>query len=200
MLQPVEAIVQYLVPVRPEATRPAARVSSPIERLLETIDGHARVEAQAQEQYARLAQTGDPVIALVMQLILQDEERHHALLQRIAASLRDGLTWSASDNALPTVLPASRAIPRRSLTTVRELLKEERAGAQLLWRMAAEEHDINGGLDALLLEMMARDSEQLASLLRFVVERLAAREWNAGQRGLARAAKSWRRAWTAARN
>jgi hypothetical protein len=176
MMQPVEAVVAYLAPARREPATPAPQpaVASPIERLLATIDTHAAAEAKAHEQYARLAQTGDPAVALVMQLILEDEERHHALLQRIAASLRDGLTWRASENALPVVGPASRAIPRRSLAIVRELLKEERAGAHLLWRMAAEEQDINGGLDALLLEMMARDSEKHARLLRFVEQRLAA--------------------------
>ena len=79
-------------------------------------------------QYDRLAQASqDPAGGLVMRLILDDEERH-ALLDRIAASLRD---------------------------------------------LAVRERGIDGGLDSVLLEMMALDSEKHARLLQFVERRLA---------------------------
>ena len=51
-------------------------------RLLDAVEHHASLEEEALGQYEHLAQaSGDPVIALVMRLILDDEERHHSLLR-----------------------------------------------------------------------------------------------------------------------
>ena len=63
-----------------------------IEWLLSAVERHASAEAESVGQYEQLADSsGDPVVALVMRLILEDEERHHGLLKRIEASLRDAL-------------------------------------------------------------------------------------------------------------
>ena len=74
-----------------------------VEWLLKAVEQHATAEAEALGQYEQLAEaSGDPVVALVMRLILEDEERHHGLLKRIEASLHDALYWSHSPNSLPT--------------------------------------------------------------------------------------------------
>ena len=55
-------------------------------RLLNAIEHHASLEAEALDQYEHLARASDdPVIAMVMRLILDDEERHHGLLKRISS-------------------------------------------------------------------------------------------------------------------
>lgn len=65
-----------------------------VDRLLEAIRRHIQAESEALGQYEELAErSNDPVVTLVMRLVLQDEERHHGLLQRIADSLRDALDW-----------------------------------------------------------------------------------------------------------
>jgi rubrerythrin len=151
-----------------------ARNESPLERLLHAVDTHAAAEADALGQYEYLAEaSGDPVIALVMRLILDDEVRHHGLLHRMSATLRDALEWTSSPEALPKGAPKGRATgPIASLAHL--LIEEERTGARALRRLADEEKDINGGLDSLLLEMMAMDSEKHAHLLQFVQHRLEA--------------------------
>ncbi len=58
---------------------------------------------------------------------------------------------------------------------VARLIEEEKTGAQALRRLAQEERELDGGLGALLLEMMAMDSDKHARLLRFVQRRLEAR-------------------------
>jgi len=58
------------------------------------VDTHAKAEEEALGQYEYLAEaSGDPVIALVMRLILDDEVRHHGLLRRMSTTLRDALEW-----------------------------------------------------------------------------------------------------------
>jgi rubrerythrin len=144
-------------------------------RLLSAVEHHAALEADALGQYEQLAvASGDPVIALVMRLILDDEERHHGLLKRIAATLKDALDWTHTPDALPH---GRETTPAQSnlADLARTLIEEERSGAQALRRLAQREKGIDAGLDGLLLEMMAMDSEKHAHLLRFVQRRLEAR-------------------------
>ncbi|HEY3061903.1 MAG TPA: hypothetical protein VGL99_23250, partial [Chloroflexota bacterium] len=83
-----------------------AAAESSVERLLRAVDTHAAAEADALVQYEYLAQeSGDPVIALVLRLILDDEVRHHGLLHRMATTLRDALEWTSSPAALPKGVP-----------------------------------------------------------------------------------------------
>jgi rubrerythrin len=145
-------------------------------RLLDAVERHATLESDALGQYEHIAEaSGDPVIALVMRLILEDEERHHGLLTRIATTLRDALNWTHSPGALPR--PGDGAPTTEDLAPVaRALIDEERTGAQALRHLAEREKGLlDSGLDSLLLEMMAMDSEKHARLLQFVHRRLEAR-------------------------
>ncbi len=73
-----------------------------VEWLLEAVERHATGEQEALGLYAEIARvSGDPAIVLMMGLVLEDEQRHHGLLQRIESSLRDALNWTHSPNALP---------------------------------------------------------------------------------------------------
>ena len=152
-----------------------AASESPLEHLLRAVDTHASAEADALGQYEYLAEaSGDPVIALVMRLILDDEVRHHGLLHRMATTLRDALEWTSSPAALPKGAPEAR-VPITFVNLANSLIEEERTGARALRRLAEQEKDINGGLDSLLLEMMAMDSDKHARLLQFVHRRLDGR-------------------------
>jgi len=145
-------------------------------RLLDAVERHASLELEALGQYEHLAQaSGDPVIALVMRLILEDEERHHGLLKRISSTLRDALNWTYSPDALPRVTTPATSTDEDLPALARALIDEEKTGAQALRGLAQRENGLGGGLDSLLLEMMAMDSEKHARLLQFVQRRLAAR-------------------------
>jgi hypothetical protein len=148
-----------------------------IERLLQSVERHIELEAGALGQYEYLATaSGDPVVALVMQLILEDEERHHGLLKRMASTLRDTLYWTHSAEALPKGLDTvDDAAPEDLAKIAHELIDEEKTGAQALRNLAQRERGLDSGLDSLLLEMMALDSDKHARLLQFVHHRLEAR-------------------------
>jgi hypothetical protein len=145
--------------------------------LLDAIDRHAAKEAEALGYYEHLAKaSGDPVIALVMRLILDDEQRHHGLLTRIATTLRDALDWTHSRSALPhSSLTEANGAEKELAELAHALIEEEKGGARALRRLAQREKSINCDLDAILLEMMALDSDKHARLLGFVQRRLEAR-------------------------
>ena len=145
---------------------------SKVERLLQAIEAHIRGEADALVEYERLAQVSQhPAVELVMRLILDDEQRHHALLGRIATSLHDALYWTRSADALPAS-PPQEPLAAELAILARTLIKEEQNGARALRELAVRERGVDGGLDSLLLEMRALDSEKHARLLQFVEPRL----------------------------
>jgi rubrerythrin len=147
-----------------------------VEWLLQAVERHAASEADALELYARIAdESGDPVVALVMRLILDDEQRHHSLLKLIESSLRDALNWSHSPSSLPNSQLPQQPLPPTLAKVARELVDEERTGARKMRELAGKERGIDAGLHSLLLEMMALDSEKHAHLLQFVQHRLEAR-------------------------
>jgi hypothetical protein len=97
-------------------------------------------------------------------------------LKRITSSLRDALNWTFTADALPRPSLGDSHPSAEDLTSLtRELIDEEKTGAQALRRLAVREKGVGGGLDSLLLEMMAMDSEKHARLLQFVQRRLEAR-------------------------
>jgi len=161
----------------PAETRPEhGPAVGTVEYLLQAVERHAAAERQALDQYEYLGTaSGDPVVALVMRLILEDEERHHNLLKRIESSLRDALNWTHSIDALPATGQPGAPASNELAGAARALIEEERTGARYIRGLAQLEKGIDSGLHSLLLEMMAVDSEKHARLLEFVYERLAAR-------------------------
>ena len=147
-----------------------------IEWLLEAVERHASAEQDALAEYEFVAEaSADPVIALVMRLILDDEERHHGLLRRIEATLRDALNWTHSPSALPEPALPQQPVARDLVALTRALVEEERTGARMMRDLAQREKGIDAELHSLLLEMMAMDSEKHARLLQFVQQRLEQR-------------------------
>jgi hypothetical protein len=166
-------MAMYELPYQP--TLEDSPPGSPVERLRNAVEAHAKAEAETLGVYEHIAEaSGDPVIALVMRLVLEDEERHHGLLKRIEATLSDALNWTHSPAALPSGVPAFTEADRLA-ALARELVEEERTGAKILRKLADQQRVIDGGLPSLLIETMALDSEKHAKLLQFVQRRLEQR-------------------------
>ena len=146
-------------------------------QLVAAVNRHVAGEAEALDEYEYLSTAShDPVIALVMRLILDDEMRHHGLLTRIATTLQDALDWTRSPTALPTQGPTVAMGNEQQLVLLaKRLIEEEKSGARALRHLAEREKSIDAGLDTLLLEMMALDSEKHARMLAFVEHRVEAR-------------------------
>jgi rubrerythrin len=154
----------------PEQRRPL------VERLLDGLEAHAQAEAASIADYRAFADTvPDPQVALVMGMIVEDEERHHALLQRVLASLNDDIMWSHSPEALPAPAGAKGAADDLALAVTRSFQQEERAGARILKALASTSRDLHGGVVQLILEWMALDSQKHERALRFIQQRLGQR-------------------------
>jgi hypothetical protein len=153
---------------------------SPVEELLDIMENHAADEEESLASYRQIASsTTDPVVAFLMNMVLEDENRHHTLLERMAATLRDGLAWRRSPDDLPSSILVEGRGAAETIAAVKEFAKEERQGVKHLRALAREHRRMHGGLFTLLLETMALDSEKHELILHFIQERLEAEKTGA---------------------
>jgi hypothetical protein len=184
--RPEERVDLWPVPELALAPKPAQAVAdedTPLNRLLRVFESHTAAETDAVVEYRRLAETSaDPTVALLMQLVVEDEDRHHGLLQRMSSRLHDALDWTHSADALPTdkapaVKDRTAAVTRTAtLAAIREFARHEREGARQLREIAKKQRDLYGGLFSLILQIMAMDSEKHETILRFIDHRLTEQE------------------------
>jgi rubrerythrin len=144
---------------------------TPDEYLLRALEGHIAAERGYLNQYRELAEsTKDPVVELIMGIILEDEERHHSLMRRLATRLNDDLYWAQTPDALRVPRPAS--VDPKEYESLRTFVASERTSVHELQDFAGRADGLYGGLPTALLEMMAVDSQKHEHLLRFLFRRL----------------------------
>lgn len=147
------------------------------ELLAAALDAHAGSRATSLGGYADLASgSDDPMIAEVVRLIVEDEQRQQSLLRRMTATMRDSLEWTRSPDALPVPAPPQSAIAANLVAYARAAVEQDRADARSLRNLARRSTGLGAGLMRLLLERMAADMDQHARLLQFVVLRLQSRQ------------------------
>lgn len=144
------------------------------ERLIRALEAHASAEERDLADCEALAQRShDPVAKLLMDMIVDDERRHHALLQSMVRRLQEEVDFVASPTALPVATGAEQAEIAASdpdlAPAVRALIRDEHEGARHLRHIARQEPHVYDGLYALLLETIARDSEKHATILQFIL-------------------------------
>ena len=144
------------------------------EDLLAILSAHVDGESEHIEAYRRLSHTiEDPIVKMLMDLVIEDEERHHDLMRRMAARLRDDLQATRSDAALPYAPSPRNGRLRGFAAIVEAYAKDERQGIRQLRRLACDAGLIYDGVFALLLETMADDSAKHERVMRFVLQRIA---------------------------
>ena len=166
-----------------DALLPAAAgapAEPPLDRLLDTFERHIASETDTVAAYRALAEaTADPVTALLLRQVVDDEERHHGLLRSMAARLRDTLAWTHSPEALPTRGQPSAAEAAALLDALRAYARQEHDGAHQARELAKQQEGLYDGMFALLLETMAADSDKHERILSFVARRMQERLANA---------------------
>jgi rubrerythrin len=154
----------------------ASAITSPTttEDLLAILTAHVDGESEHVEAYRRLAHTmNDPIVKMLMDLVIEDEERHHDLMRRMSARLRDDLEATRSDSALPYAPSPRNGRLKGFAAIVEAYAKDERQGIRQLRRLASDAGLIYDGVFALLLETMADDSAKHERVMRFVLRRIA---------------------------
>jgi hypothetical protein len=144
--------------------------TSPVEQLLEQTQAHIAEHDGWLEECGRLQdELDDPAAQFVTQQLVDSRMAHRRLLAGMAASLRDSLYWTESEGALPCPPPAVDQAPAHpGLRRVNELIRAERDLARTSRQLARAYGNIAGGLDAMLLQVIAVDSTKHYRVLGFL--------------------------------
>jgi hypothetical protein len=169
-LAPIASTDPWLHPLAP--TSPP----SVFDRLIRALEAHASAEAHDLATCQALAErSSDPVLKMLMQLLVEDEQRHHTLLQSMVHRLHEEVEFVRSPSAtLPVSEPDATQGPELAVT-LRSLIRDEHEGARHLRHLARQEPHLYDGLYPMLLETIARDSEKHATILRYLL--LRAENW-----------------------
>jgi bacterioferritin (cytochrome b1) len=150
----------------------AGDMRSVVERLLDHLEGHERSERDLLADYRQAAEaTSDRGVRFLMGLVLEDEERHHRLMQAMARDIRGSLEWRPGDQPLP---PISARPPDQAelLAQTLRFLKIERDSAADLKRLKKEVKRLDAGLLQLLVDGMEADTQKHIGILKYIQSQL----------------------------
>ena len=130
---------------------------------------HGRREGELLEEYVQAAeQTGSKALAYVVDLLVDDERRHHRHFAELAASLKSEAELRFEDPVIPR-LDFHRVDAEQVLEVTRRLVAEERADLAALKRLRRQLRDVEDTtLWALLVDVMQHDTAKHVAILEFV--------------------------------
>lgn len=138
------------------------------ENLLEQIGEHVKGERELLESYAELAEEGPEHVRYLIELILDDEARHHRLFGEMANKIRGDIEWRPIEPAMP-FLDNKRADRTRLSEATARFLELEREDAWALEKLRKELRPMrNTTLSDLLVQMMEFDTKKHIAILEFI--------------------------------
>jgi bacterioferritin (cytochrome b1) len=149
----------------------ATGASHSAQKVVKALSDHTRNEGELLESYRRVLdeELQPPAVRYLVQLILEDEERHHRVLEELA----NAIVWSGfrdgPDNMVPDI-PTRYSCDEPLRTQTQELLNHELKDRVQLRRLRK-------GLRAyghvaqweLLIDLMSSDTEKHIRILRFIL-------------------------------
>ena len=135
--------------------------------LLDTITGHIANEGDMLSEYDDLAGHSTGHVRFLVELIGDDEARHHKLFEQWASALRAFPFESDSPDALPALHREDD--PERVLSAADRLLFVEKADDRELKRLRKELGDVEDTtLWALMVDLMRLDTAKHIRILEFL--------------------------------
>jgi hypothetical protein len=139
------------------------------------LSGHAAREGAILDEYARaVTATESKALAYLVEILMEDERRHHRWFAELASSLQADASFSGAEPAVPRMdFHRADRIAVRNVTD--RLLDHEKADVRELERLQHELRDVSGTtLWGLLVELMQRDTDKHIAVLTFVRKHLTA--------------------------
>ncbi|MGD0084691.1 MAG: hypothetical protein ABSD78_16090 [Acidimicrobiales bacterium] len=140
--------------------------------LYQHLQEHAKSEEHAQSEYRSIADsTPEHDVRFLIELILEDEIRHHRLIAQLSDALRS-LVKGANDPPIPWLSPQR---PRPELlAATKEFLAAERDDLKELKRLQKELRPVEDTtLWALVVRLLVLDTGKHIEILRFIEQQAA---------------------------
>jgi hypothetical protein len=137
--------------------------------VVKAIDRHGKEESELLTRYERFAEhSASPVAQYLVRLILDEERRHHRILEELANTIAWG---SLGDPTLPElpIVPLRSSYDREFCTETRALLRQELRDRKQLRQLRRRLRSYGDApFWGLLVELMGSDTEKHISILRFL--------------------------------
>lgn len=140
-----------------------------VEQLYHHVTQHVQTEQGLLENYISAAHgTESKALNYLVNLIIEDEKRHHRLFSELAASLKHGLDWTIDGPEIPS-MDFYKVDSGKMKEVTESLLANEIQDArdlEHLHKMVKTSKDVT--LWNLIVDIMQRDTEKHIAILRFV--------------------------------
>ncbi|MEE9249315.1 MAG: hypothetical protein V3U79_11570 [Dehalococcoidia bacterium] len=113
-----------------------------------------------------------PQGAVLMKVMIEDEERHHRVLEKLVTTLQDMMWGTHSNDAFPMNPALSGQKATKHIKATRDFMRRERDDARTFRSLARKVGKHYDGPFKLLLETIAMDSQKRERMLRFIHQRL----------------------------
>jgi len=145
---------------------------SEVERLANEFEAHEREEGKFLRQYKELAgKTNNRMVKFLLQMIISDEEKHHAITHAMASTLKGDLNWTNPDSAIRGLYDLGPD-KEKLLKLTEDFIRVEKDGISEYKKLIKESKGYYRDLFVLLFRSMIRDSEKHAEILEFLRDRL----------------------------
>ncbi len=136
------------------------------------LTNHIATERGLLEEYSDIAdRTESKAFRYLVNLLIEDEIRHHRIFSELAESLETIALMKAKEPTVPFI-DFVRADRDAVLEATKRLLEHESEDARELKRLQQELRDKgDNSLNGLLVELMQRDTQKHIAILRFVRKR-----------------------------
>ncbi len=143
------------------------------QELYSALRAHEREEAGVIAAYSEYAaQSPSATVRYLISMILEDEHRHHKVLDELANAVRADATMEETGPRVPLFDVHSGDGPL--LEATRRFIALERQDREELKHLSGRMHKLGGELDAFVLQLLLADTDRHLSILRFI-ERLVRR-------------------------
>ena len=140
------------------------------------LTNHIATERGLLEEYSEIAdRTESRAFRYLVNLLIEDEIRHHRIFSELAESLETIALMKAKEPVVPFI-DFVRADSDAVFEATERLLEHENEDARELKRLQREVRDTkDDSLNGLLVELMQRDTQKHIAILRFVRKRTSRR-------------------------
>ena len=140
--------------------------------LMRHLTLHMEHEGALLASYQKLTEQSDAeYVTYLVNMILEDEIRHHRLFSELVNTLRSSVERTEG-TSVPLVRNAAN--PVELLEATERLLDRERVDERELHRLSRELRDLRGtSVWPVLVEIMERDTEKHQGILRFLKQQLS---------------------------